>query len=211
MLKIVRLDDTNEQLMKEIKEATHKNTDRQELTIDEDGFKRFNGVIFVPKEKEQAVMRRFHDDVLEGHPGIARSMEKIQRSFYFAGMHRKLKKYIKECDSCNRNKNIYQKPLGKMTIEKEPPSQPWKQLTADFMEMPSTTGITGTETYDELLLVVDTFSKQTVMIESYQPESQQRPKKSFSYFGREYSLCSEYPIVYYLIATRYLKPQDGNS
>jgi integrase-like protein len=68
-------------------------------------------------------------------------MEKIQRSYYFAGMYRKLKKYIKECDSCNRNKNDYRKPTGEMTIEKELPNEPWKKLTADFMEMPKTTNM----------------------------------------------------------------------
>jgi chromodomain-containing protein/p58 integrase-like protein len=45
-----------------------------------------------------------------------------------------------------------------------PPTQPWKQLTADFLEMPEATNITGTETYDELLVIVDTFSKMTILI-----------------------------------------------
>jgi hypothetical protein len=49
-----------------------------------------------------------------------------------------------------------------MTVDKEVPGDPWKRLTADFMEMPATTNIAGTEEYDELLVVVDTFSKQTV-------------------------------------------------
>jgi len=109
-------------------------------------------------------MERFHDDIQEGHPGIARTMEKIQRSYYFPGMYRKLKKYITECDSCKRNKNDYQKPQGKMVVEEDLPTEPWKKLTADFVEMPATSDENGGEALDKLLVVVDTFSKQTILI-----------------------------------------------
>jgi hypothetical protein len=147
-MKMMHMENEDEKLLKEIKKSTKQDKERAELPIEEDGLKRFKGMIFVPKENEKAVMERFHDGILEGHPGIARTMEKIQRSYYFAGMYRKLKRYIKECDSCNRNKNDYQKPKGKMTLEKEPPNEPWKKVTADFtMEMPKTTNIAGTENY----------------------------------------------------------------
>jgi chromodomain-containing protein/integrase-like protein len=56
------------------------------------------------------------------------------------------------------------KPHGTMMIEKEPPTEPWRKLTADFLEMPETTNAAKTEVYDELLVVVDTFSKATVLI-----------------------------------------------
>ena len=61
-----------------------------ELPINDDGHKRFNGLIFIPMERK--VIERNHDDIREGHPGIARTMEKIQRSYYFPGMFRKVKK-----------------------------------------------------------------------------------------------------------------------
>jgi integrase-like protein len=104
-------------------------------------------------------MRRFHDEIREGHPGIARTMEKIQRNYYFPGMYRKVKKYISKCDSCQRNKNDYTKPHGTLVQDEKPPTEPWKRLTADFLEMPEATSITGTEKYDELL-----FSKMTILI-----------------------------------------------
>ena len=46
------------------------------MKIEEDGTKRFNGLTFVPKKVESMVITRFHDDIREGHPGIARTMEK---------------------------------------------------------------------------------------------------------------------------------------
>jgi Integrase zinc binding domain/Chromo (CHRromatin Organisation MOdifier) domain len=113
---------------------------------------------------EKKIILRYHDNVREGHQGVARTMEKIQRSYYFPGMFRKIKKIIKECDSCNRNKNEYEKPKGLMQEEKDKPSQPWEKLTADFLEMPSTRHPFLQGWWDELLVVVDTFSKQTVLI-----------------------------------------------
>jgi hypothetical protein len=153
-----------DEILTAIKEETKKQKERTEIEINEEGLKEFNGMIFVPKATEQIVMKRYHDDIREGHPGIARTMEKIQRTYYFPGMYRKLKKYIANCDSCRRNKNDYQKPHGTMINEKEPSTEPWKKLTADFMEMPETTNHAGTEVYNELLVVVDTFSKATVLI-----------------------------------------------
>jgi hypothetical protein len=134
------------------------------LSIKEDGFKRFNGLIFIPKKKEKAVIERFHDDVREGHPGVSRTMEKIQRDHYFPGMYRKVKRYIEGCDSCQRNKNDYKQPEGKLIIDQHLPTRPWEQITADFLEMPKTKQAGSTEGFDELLVIVDTFSMQTILI-----------------------------------------------
>jgi hypothetical protein len=91
-------------------------------------------------------------------------MEKIQRGYYFPGMHRKVAKYIGRCDSCIRNKNDYRKPQGLMTTDKDAPTRPWECITADFLEMPQTRHSLLNGQLDELLVIVDTFSKQTIMI-----------------------------------------------
>ena len=39
-------------LYKKIKEATKENKERVEIEIDEDGFKRFKGMIFIPKKRK---------------------------------------------------------------------------------------------------------------------------------------------------------------
>jgi hypothetical protein len=69
-LKMVHIENVDATLNEEIKEATEKNTERKDLEIDEDGYKRFKGLIYVPKEKEKAVMERFHENILEGHQGM---------------------------------------------------------------------------------------------------------------------------------------------
>lgn len=106
-LNMVSFKNEDDEILNEIKEETAKNEERQEIEINEEGFKKFNGLTFIPKKKERLIIERFHDDIREGHPGISRTMEKIQRNLYFPGMYRKVKKYITECDSCKRNKNDY--------------------------------------------------------------------------------------------------------
>ena len=152
-IKMVRYNEEEDEIAKKIKEETKRSKERPELETEEDGYKRFKGMIFVPKKSEETVIKRYHDDIREGHPGIARTMEKIQRNY---------KRYTKECDSCNRNKNDYRKPNGKMIVEEKAPSRPWESITVDFMEMPATKHLSKEK--DELMVVMDTFSKQTILI-----------------------------------------------
>jgi hypothetical protein len=79
-------------------------------------------------------------------------------------MYRKVKKYIKECDACNKNKIENQKPRGKMQSEKSKPERPWEKITADFLEMPLTKHPYLRGKWDVLLVIVDEFSKQSILI-----------------------------------------------
>jgi hypothetical protein len=37
--------------------------------------------IEVPEELQEAIIRQYHDDPVHGHPGVARTMEQIQRNY----------------------------------------------------------------------------------------------------------------------------------
>jgi reverse transcriptase-like protein/integrase-like protein len=137
-IKMITMESHDEDLLKEIRKKTDETVERDDLVVDANGYKRFKGLIFIPKNMEEKMIEAHHDGVDNGHPGISRVMEKIQRSFYFPGMYRKVKKYISACDSCNRNKFTHHKPFGKMMSEDERAKKPWEFITADFVEMPST-------------------------------------------------------------------------
>jgi hypothetical protein len=154
----------DEEIKEEIKESMKKHQEREGLSEDNEGHQRFNGMIFVPKNMEDKIIRKHHDGNEHGHQGIARTMEKIQREYYFAGMYRKIKKYIAQCDSCNRNKFTHQKPQGKLIRDEEQATRPWQKITADFVEMPPTKSSLYRGVLNALLVTVDTFSKYTVLI-----------------------------------------------
>jgi len=162
-LKMITLTSDEKEINDEIKKEMLKETKR-DLEIGQDGMAKFKGMTFVPRKVEERIIERYHKDVREGHPGIARTMEKLQRNYYFPGMHRKVSNYIKRCDDCMRNKNDYRKPQGKMSIERDTPTRPWEHITVDFLEMPPTKHSLWTGKLDELMVVVDSFSKQTILI-----------------------------------------------
>jgi transposase InsO family protein len=78
-------------------------------------------------------------------------------------MIRKVRKYIRQCDSCQRNKVIHQKPHGKMQ-QQETPTRPWQHVTMDFVDMPEVKGITDLGKWNQILVIVDRFSKQTILV-----------------------------------------------
>jgi reverse transcriptase-like protein/integrase-like protein/chromodomain-containing protein len=165
-IRMVSMENNDKELTEKIRGEMKNYEKRTDLIEDENGFKRFKGLLFVPSNMEQEVIRAHHDGLENGHPGIARVMEKIQRSFYFAGMYRKVKKYITTCDSCNRNKYTHQKPFGKLIIEEKRATRPWEFITADFVEMPATRHVLYKNVLNAILVVVDTFSKFTVLLPS---------------------------------------------
>ena len=52
-----------------------------------------------------------------------------------------------------------------MAVPRHPAKQSWEHVTADFLEMPPTKHPFLPGLWDELLVVVDTFSKQIVLIQ----------------------------------------------
>jgi hypothetical protein len=163
-IKMVNIENHDNNLLKKIKENTRSIPEKENIETDKEGFKRFKGLLVVPKNMENEIIQAHHDGLENGHPGITRVMEKIQRSFYFAGMYRKIKKYIAACDSCKRNKYTHHKPFGKMKLEEKRTTKPWEFITADFVEMPTTKHAIYKKLLNALLVVVDTFSKSTVLI-----------------------------------------------
>jgi RNase H-like domain found in reverse transcriptase/Reverse transcriptase (RNA-dependent DNA polymerase)/Integrase zinc binding domain/Chromo (CHRromatin Organisation MOdifier) domain len=195
-LKMISIHTNDAELDDLIKEETKNETLRPELPIEENGFKMFKGLVFVPKKVERELIKGYHEDIREGHPGIARTMEKLQRNFYFPGMHRKVKKFINECDPCNRNKITYQKPMGKLQGHEIKPKRPWEHITADFLEMPKAKHPHAPGDWDELLVVVDTFSKQTILIPTKKTASTEEIlhllwERVFSVFGIPRSMLSD--------------------
>jgi integrase-like protein len=107
---------------------------------------------------ESKIIQRYHDDVREGHQRESRTREKIQRYFYFPGMARKIRNYIRKCDKCQKNKIDTKKPFGKMQKWQRELTKPWRHITMDFVHMPETEG------KGQVLVVTDRFSKFTILI-----------------------------------------------
>ena len=118
----------------------------------------------VPKEVQQIIIEEHHNDPVHGHPGIARTMELIQRNYQFSGMKDKVASYIAKCEDCKKNKHSTHAPYGEMQAQ-ELPREPWADISIDFVTgLPVSRDPVTQISYDAILVVVDQFTKQAEYI-----------------------------------------------
>ena len=93
-----------------------------------------------------------------GHPGIANTVKAIQRNCHFDNMKKHVTNFIRQCESCQKNKHSTHVNKVPQTIEK--PKKPWQSVTMDFItKLPlSKDPVTEIE-YDSIWVVVDRYSK----------------------------------------------------
>src|SRR5882762_9336715 len=84
-------------------------------------------------------------------PESCRTLELVQRSFWWPGMAAYIGKFVKTCNQCQRTKPFPEKPQGELTPN-EIPSRPWEVISTDLItQLPDSQG------YDSILVVVDRF------------------------------------------------------
>jgi len=76
-----------------------------------------------------------------------------------------MKRYVEECDSCQRNKNCTEQPAGKL-MPNSILERPWMHISADFItKLPIAQG------YDSILVVVDQLTKMVYFISTTEKTS----------------------------------------
>ena len=154
----------DDEFLQQIKDALEKDTINQlvekggKLTKDEDGLLHMHGLIYVPAKLRNEVIKRHHDDVTHGHPGVEKTIEQISRNYYFPNMWRKVRFYIRVCETCQRNKPARHAPYGEMQLS-ETPDKPWQWITMDFI-----TKLPVSEGHDMIMVIVDRLTKYAYMI-----------------------------------------------
>ena len=131
--------------------------------IRENGLAIWRGSILVPAVMITEIIQMHHDLPTEGHPGIERTIEKIQRNYYFPRMRKLVEEYIKKCENCNRNKPINHQPYGKMKIP-ETPTKAWQHITIDFIQgLPESRDPISGIAYTNAIVIVDKLTKYVIM------------------------------------------------
>jgi hypothetical protein len=109
-----------------------------------------------------------HDAPFSGHPGVDRTLNNLSRHYWWPGMRQDVRKYVAECDSCQRNKPTNQAKAG--LLQPIPiPEAPWRTITMDLItDLPETE-----KGHDSVAVFVD---KLTKMYDPHCPV----PKSNFS-------------------------------
>ncbi len=112
----------------------------------------------IPSAMEAEVFKLAHDEM--GHPGYARTHERLTEGLYIFGMATKLHEFIRHCPHCQLNQTPRHRPYGSL----QPiltPARPFHTLTIDFiLALPESL----LESYDCILQMTDKFSKAITFI-----------------------------------------------
>ena len=116
--------------------------------------------IYVPDEEDLwlQVVKLHHNTLVVGHPSYEKTIELLQRMYFWPGMTSFVKNYISRCDRCARFKGTNQAPFGTLN-PLEAPHMLWIDVIADF-----TTDLPISNGYDSILIVIDQFSKEVELI-----------------------------------------------
>ncbi|QRW03187.1 Retrotransposable element Tf2 protein [Ceratobasidium sp. AG-Ba] len=115
----------------------------------------FKNKIYVPNNKSirKEILASRHDNMAAGHPGQFRTLELVNRKYYWKSLKKSVNDYVSNCESCIRNKHSNQLPPGLLNPI-ELPSRPWDHINYDLI-----TGLPESEGFDAILTVVDRMSR----------------------------------------------------
>ena len=98
------------------------------------------GKLYLPNHKSLHlwILQESHNQPMTRHPGVARTYEILQHSYYWLKMVNLVRQYIRDCHTCSRAKLA--KNRQKKLLPLPVPSQPWKDFAMDFItELPVST------------------------------------------------------------------------
>jgi hypothetical protein len=140
-----------------------------------DGLTTWYNRIVVPDtlSLRERVIKENHDSILAGHPGRTKTVELVQRDFWWPSVSKDCHKYVDGCATCQRTKPLRQKPLGLLSPN-EVPENFWQIISCDFVtDLPSSKG------FNSVMVCVDRLSKMVRLIPCHKTISSETAAKKF--------------------------------
>lgn len=99
------------------------------------------------------MLQMFHSEAVGGHSGILVTTKRLVGIYYWKGLSKDVRNFIRACDICQLNKSDNNKPAGLL----QPiaiPNRTWEVVSMDFIE-----GLPSAQGKNVILVVVDKLSK----------------------------------------------------
>jgi len=125
-----------------------------------DGLLWYQGKIWIPKDEgiRATLIAKYHQPLQAGHGGTAKTTELISRRYYWPKIREDIKRFTKNCDTCQRTKVVRHALYG-LLQSNEASDRPCKSIAMDFiMDLPKSEG------YDTILVVIDRLTKMSHVI-----------------------------------------------
>lgn len=113
--------------------------------------------VMVPNNEQikKKILESRHDSLLAGHPGRYRTLEQVQRHYYWPNMTKWVNNYVDTCEKCQRTKTALQKQRGELQ-PLPAPQGPWTDVTYNLI-----VGLPKTNSgHDAILNMVDRHTKR---------------------------------------------------
>jgi hypothetical protein len=109
--------------------------------------------VYIPSILQDKVLQFVHSSPLAGHAGYDKTIHRARKDFFWTGMKSDVKRFIRECDICQRVKAENVSPAG--LLQPLPiPDRPWLSISMDFIE-----GLPLSQGYSIIWVVVDRLTK----------------------------------------------------
>ena len=108
------------------------------------------GRLYMPESNllQMEVIQKHHDSLVAGHPGYEKTLDLLQRNYYWPRMATTVKEYVARYNTCQRFKESNMAPAG-LLHPLETPSLPWEHISADFI-----TDLPLSHSFDAILTIV---------------------------------------------------------
>ncbi|KAL4281717.1 hypothetical protein GQ457_03G008900 [Hibiscus cannabinus] len=113
------------------------------------------GRIMVPKEAalRAILLREFHSSMVGGHAGNTRTFNRLSANFYWQGMRKDVRTFVRDCQVCQRMKSESLAPAG--LLQPLPiPQRVFEDISMDFI-----TALPKSNGNEAVMVVVDRFTK----------------------------------------------------
>ncbi|KAH8244767.1 hypothetical protein KR026_005718, partial [Drosophila bipectinata] len=85
----------------------------------------------VPMEMRQQVLKENHDAPTAGHLGVRKTIARVAARYFWPGMQRDIRKYVRRCETCLKYTPSQIQTAGQMLTQV--PEEPWATVCADFV------------------------------------------------------------------------------
>jgi len=110
--------------------------------------------LWVPEPLRASAIRQAHDSIVNAHGGMQKSIERLRRNFYWPGLSKEVRDYIRNCEICKETKApnmTLRPPMGQQSISVRPFQKLYVDILGPYPR--SKKGNIG------LLIVLDHFSR----------------------------------------------------
>ena len=173
-------------IVDQIRQTLQTDKFAKEAEKDESKFKTKDGLLYyegnrlyIPDDPQLKlrILQGFHDSPTAGHFGRDKTIQSLQRWFYWPDLVPMVTEFVSTCEACCRSKQFRHLPHGEL-LPLPAPGKPWTHITVDFItDLPKSREPGGLNIYNCILVVIDRFTKMA----HYIPTVKELKAKEFAH------------------------------